>query len=254
MTAGTLLVVMAAAIAMKAGGFSDAFVGNALIAMYGKCGFVESAVKVFETMRNRNLVSWNSVMYACSENGGFGECCGVFKRLLISEEEGLVPDVATMVTVIPACAAVGEVRMGMVVHGLAFKLGITEEVTVNNSLVDMYSKCGYLGEARALFDMNGGKNVVSWNTIIWGYSKEGDFRGVFELLQEMQREEKVRVNEVTVLNVLPACSGEHQLLSLKEIHGYAFRHGFLKDELVANAFVAVRLKSNHRFFSWVGWQ
>ncbi|KAL5146607.1 Pentatricopeptide repeat-containing protein [Glycine soja] len=230
------------ALALKAGGFSDAFVGNALIAMYGKCGFVESAVKVFETMRNRNLVSWNSVMYACSENGGFGECCGVFKRLLISEEEGLVPDVATMVTVIPACAAVGEVRMGMVVHGLAFKLGITEEVTVNNSLVDMYSKCGYLGEARALFDMNGGKNVVSWNTIIWGYSKEGDFRGVFELLQEMQREEKVRVNEVTVLNVLPACSGEHQLLSLKEIHGYAFRHGFLKDELVANAFVAAYAK------------
>ncbi|KAL9314380.1 hypothetical protein ACSQ67_019832 [Phaseolus vulgaris] len=223
------------ALALKLGLFSDVFVGNALIAMYGKCGLVESAVKVFETMPKRNLVTWNSMMYACSENGGFEECCGVFKGLL-SEEEGLVPDVATMVTVIPACATLGEVGMGIVLHGLAFKLGISEEVTVNNCLVDMYSKCGYMGEARVLFDMNGGRNVVSWNTMIGGYSKVGDFRGVFVLLREMLKEEKVKVNEVTVLNVLPACSDE--LLTLKELHGYALRRGFQIDELVANAFVA----------------
>jgi len=226
------------ALALKLGLFSDAFVGNALIAMYGKCGLVESAVKVFETMPNRNLVTWNSMMYACSENGGFEECCGVFKGLL--SEEGLVPDVATMVTVIPACATLGEVGMGMVLHGLAFKLGISEEVTVNNSLVDMYLKCGYMGEAKVLFDMNGERNIVSWNTMIGGYSKVGDFRGVFALLREMLVEEKVKVNEVTVLNILPACSEE--LLTLKELHGYALRRGFQSEELVANAFVAAYAK------------
>ncbi|KAK7411296.1 hypothetical protein VNO78_02729 [Psophocarpus tetragonolobus] len=232
------------ALALKVGVFSDAFVGNALVAMYGKCGFVESAVKVFETMPKRNLVTWNSIMCVYSENGVLGECCGVFKRMLmlVSKEEGLVPDVATMVTVIPVCAALGDVRMGMVLHGFAFKLGVSEELTVNNSLVDMYSKCGYLDKARVLFDMKDGKNVVSWNTMIGGYSKEGDFRGVFELLREMQREEKVKVNEVTVLNVLPACLEELRLLSLKEIHGYAFRHRFQSDELVANAFVSAYAK------------
>lgn len=228
-------------LALKVGVFSDVFVGNALIAMYGKCGFVEGAVKVFETMPLRNLVSWNSIMSAYSENGAFGECCGVFTGML-SEEEGLVPDIATMVTVIPACAALGDVRMGMVLHGLAFKLSVSEEVTVNNSLLDMYLKCGYSREARVFFDMNGGKNVVSWNTMIGGYSKEGDYCGVFGLLREMQREEKVKVNQVTVLNVLPACSEEILLLSLKELHGYAFRHEFQKDELVANAFIAAYAK------------
>ncbi|CAJ1975496.1 unnamed protein product [Sphenostylis stenocarpa] len=229
------------ALALKVGLFSDVFVGNALIAMYGKCGLVESAIKVFETMPNRNLVTWNSMMSACSENGSFEECCSVFKGLL-SEEEGLVPDVATIVTVIPACAALGEVGMGMILHGLAFKLGIVEEVTVNNSLVDMYSKCGYMGEARVLFDMNGRRNVVSWNTMIGGYSKEGDSPAVFGLLREMQTEENVKVNEVTVLNVLPACSEELRLLTLKELHGYALRRGFQIDELVANAFVAAYAK------------
>lgn len=229
------------ALALKSGIFSDAFVGNALIAMYGKCGILQSAVKVFETMPQRNLVSWNSMMCAYTENGDYRECCGVFKGML-SEEEGLVPDVATMVTVIPAYAALGEVRVGMVLHGLAFKLGISEEVMVNNSLVDMYLKCGCSRDARVLFEMNGGKNVVSWNTMIGGYSKEGDFLEAFGLLREMQREEKVKVNAVTVLNVLPACSEELLLPSLKELHGYAFRHEFQKDELVANAFVAAYAK------------
>ncbi|KAL2335011.1 hypothetical protein Fmac_016224 [Flemingia macrophylla] len=229
------------ALAVKVGVFSDVFVGNALIAMYGKCGSLESAVKVFVTMPLRNLVTWNSMMCAYSENRAFGECCGAFMGML-SEGEGLVPDVVTLVTVIPACAALGDLIMGMVLHGLAFKLGVGEEVMVNNSLVDMYSKCGYLREARVLFEMNGGRSVVSWNTMIGGYSKGGDFRGAFELLRDMQREEGLKVNEVTVLHVLPACFEELQLLSLKEIHGYAFRHGYQNDELVANAFVAAYAK------------
>ncbi|XLR39650.1 hypothetical protein HN51_017798 [Arachis hypogaea] len=45
------------ALALKLGLCSDSFVGNALIAMYGKCGFVESAFKVFEKTPRRNLIS-----------------------------------------------------------------------------------------------------------------------------------------------------------------------------------------------------
>ncbi|CAL5186725.1 unnamed protein product [Lathyrus oleraceus] len=226
------------AFALKTKLFSDVFVGNAFVAMYGKFGFVENALKVFDRMPERNLVSWNSIMYAYSENGDFEESCGLFKRLMIGDE-GLVPDVATMVTMIPLCAAQGEVKLGMLLHGLALKLGLVGELKVNNSLMDMYSKCGYLCEARVLFDFIEEKNVVSWNSMIGGYSKEGDFRRTFELLRNMQMEEKVRVNEVTVLNVLPVCVEEIQFLKLKEIHGYSLRHGFLQsDELVANAMVA----------------
>ncbi|XP_061367606.1 pentatricopeptide repeat-containing protein At1g18485 [Gastrolobium bilobum] len=227
--------------ALKMGLLSDAFVGNALIAMYGKCGFVESAFKVFESMPKRNLVSWNSMMRGYSENGLFEESYDLFKGLL-NGEEALVPDVATMVTMLPVCAAQGEVKMGMVLHGLALKLGLNEELMVNNSLLDMYSKCGYIGEAQVLFDMNGDKNVVSWNSMIGGYSKAGDFCGTFELLRKMQMEEKLRVNEVTLLNVLPACLEELHLLRLKELHGYCFRRGFQNDELVGNAFVAAYAK------------
>ncbi|KAI4344017.1 hypothetical protein L6164_011294 [Bauhinia variegata] len=54
----------------------------------------------------------------------------------------------------------------MQLHGLALKLGLTQELMMNNSLVDMYSKCGCLPEAQVLFDMIDNKNVVSWNSMM----------------------------------------------------------------------------------------
>ncbi|GMN61689.1 hypothetical protein TIFTF001_030778 [Ficus carica] len=59
----------------------------------------------------------------------------------------------------------------------------------------------------------------------------------------MQMEdENVKVNEITLLNVLPACLEEKELVSLRELHGYSLRHGFHDDELVANAFVTAYAK------------
>ncbi|KAG7979272.1 hypothetical protein I3843_05G122000 [Carya illinoinensis] len=228
--------------AMKTGLMSDVFVGNALIAMYGKCRFVREAVKVLEYMPERNLVSWNSMICGFAENGFSQESYDMFRKILASEEE-LIPDVATIVTVLPVCAGEGEVNVGMVIHGLAVRLGLSQELMVNNALVDMYSKCGYLNEAHTLFIRSNNKNVVSWNSMIGGISREGDVCRTFDLLRKMQMEQdNIKVNEVTILNVLPACSEESELPCLKELHGYSIRHGFQYDELVANAFVAAYAK------------
>ena len=226
--------------AMKMGLVLDVFVGNALVGMYGKCGCLDDAVQVFEKMPEKNLVSWNSMLRGFSENGLSQECYYLVRDILA---EGLLPDDATMVTLLPVCAGEGDIDMGMVIHGLAVKLGLNEELMVKNSLMDMYSKCGYLSEAIVLFGKNYKKNVVSWNSMIGGFSREGDVHGTFDLLRRMQVEDEgVKVNEITILNVLPSCLKEQELVNLKEIHGYSFRHGFHDDELVANAFVAAYAK------------
>ncbi|XP_050376289.1 pentatricopeptide repeat-containing protein At1g18485 [Argentina anserina] len=224
---------------VKMGLASDVFIGNALISVNAKLGIVGDAVKVFDKMPERNLVSWNSMIGGFSENGMCEESFGLLVRFM-EGEEGFVPDEATVVTVLPVCGGRGEVRMGMEIHGLAVKLGLDKEMMLSNALMDMYLKCGCLKEARVLFERNERKNVVSWNAFIGGYSRQGDVSGVFDLLRKMQVEEKV--DEITVLNVLPACLKESELLRLKELHGYSFRHGFQDDELVANAFVAAYAK------------
>ncbi|TQD83970.1 hypothetical protein C1H46_030473 [Malus baccata] len=113
--------------AVKMGLILDVFVDNALIAMYGKCGSVEDAAKVFEIMPEKNLVSWNSMICGFSENGLDHESYSLLGKIL-EGEEALVPDVAMLVTVWPLCAGNGEVNMGMMIHSLAVKLGLNHEL------------------------------------------------------------------------------------------------------------------------------
>ncbi|KAM7267182.1 hypothetical protein ACFE04_009348 [Oxalis oulophora] len=225
-------------IGLKLGLVSDVFVGNALVSMYGKCGFIEEAVKVFKLMPDRNLVSCNSIILGLAENGLIKESFDVLTEKLLGQ--GLVPDVATVVSVLPACADCGNVQMGMEIHGLAVKLGLSQDLMVNNSLVDMYLKCGYFSDAQILFDKNHSRNVVSWNTMIGGLSTGGDIYNTFELLRKMQ--ETTVANEVTILNVLPACSENSQLLTLKELHCFTVRYGIQSDVLLANGFVSAYAK------------
>ncbi|XP_058195093.1 pentatricopeptide repeat-containing protein At1g18485 [Rhododendron vialii] len=221
---------------------SDVFVCNAMITMYGKCRFIEEAVKVFDKMHNKSLVSWNSMLSAFSENGLAQEGFNVLRRML-EGEEGLLPDVSTMATVLPLCAGEGEVGMGTVVHGFAVKFGLTQDLMVSNCLVDMYSKCGLIHEAQTLFDKNEDKNVVSWNSMIGAYSRGGHVDRTFRLLRKMQMEcVKMRADEVTVLSVLPVCLDKSDLLNVKELHGYSLRNGLQYNLLVANMFISAYAK------------
>ncbi|KNA20782.1 hypothetical protein SOVF_049240 [Spinacia oleracea] len=229
-------------LAAKSGLVSDVFVGNSLIMMYGKYELIEHAVKVFDNLPERNLVSWNSLIHVYSENGLYMEGVVVFVKML-EDECCLVPDVATIVTILPSCAGEGDVEMGKMIHGLAVKLGLICEVTVNNALVDMYAKCELSNAAQTLFEKKENKNTVSWNTVIWNFSRDGDACKTFDLLREMQMEgDETKVNEVTILNLLPAFSHKSHLMSLKELHGYSLRREFLGDELVANAFIVAYAK------------
>ncbi|KAK4362331.1 hypothetical protein RND71_017572 [Anisodus tanguticus] len=227
---------------LKMGLLRDVFVSNSLISMYGKFGLVEEALKVFEHMPERNLVSWNSMISGFSTNGNIEQSFDLFRNMFTGDEV-LVPDTTTVVIMLPICAAEEEVEVGKIIHGLTVKLGLVNELTVNNSLVDMYCKVGYFADAQILFEKNEGKNVVSWNSIIGGYSGEGDVRGTFLLMRRMQStREYVKANEVTLLNVLPVCLEESDQLIVKELHGYSLRNGLEYHELLTNAFTAAYAK------------
>lgn len=222
---------------MKLNLISDVFVSNSLVTMYGKFGYLEDAVKVFDKMPQRNLVTWNAMILGVLENGCFRESIDLFVELLMSEE-GLVPDVVTLVTLLPVCGDEKDVLVGRMLQSLAVKLGLYHDTMVQNALMDMYLKCGCMIEAGMILERIENKNVVSWNLMILGCAKEGEAEQTFQLLRNMQSGGRcVKPDQVTVLNVLKACLHRLQLLKVKELHGYSIRHAIECEQFVANAFI-----------------
>ncbi|XP_010920594.3 pentatricopeptide repeat-containing protein At1g18485 [Elaeis guineensis] len=229
-------------ITLKLGLGADTFISNSLISMYGKCGFIDDAAQVFETMPARNLVSWNTMLCGLSDNGLPEEGFDLFREMMSVGEESMRPDEATVVTVLPMSAGKGWLEIGRAVHGLSVKSELVPELRVSNALIDMYAKCCCLLEARRLFSRMLGRNVVSWNAMIGGCARNGDVDGTFDLLREMSMEDGVKANEVSVLSALPACLGPAELPNVKELHGYVIRNKLQTNDLVSNALIAAYSK------------
>ncbi|OVA13024.1 Pentatricopeptide repeat [Macleaya cordata] len=77
----------------------NVFVGSALIDMYSKCGYVSEAIQVFNSMPERNLVSWKSMIIGYARNGLCREALELIYRM---KAEGLEVDDYTMTTVLSA--------------------------------------------------------------------------------------------------------------------------------------------------------
>lgn len=82
----------------------------------------------------------------------------------------VMPDLATMVSVLPACAYLAALKEGTWIHAYIIRRGFEFDISVSNALIDMYAKCGELGFACQLFDSMSEKNVISWNAMIAAYA------------------------------------------------------------------------------------
>lgn len=77
--------------------------------------------------------------------------------------------VTMMVSVLPACAELGNMERGWAIHGYIIRGGFETVVSVGSSLVAMYAKCGFIDIAGKEFDSMAERDMVSWNVVIVGY-------------------------------------------------------------------------------------
>ncbi|XP_038725022.1 pentatricopeptide repeat-containing protein At5g16860 [Tripterygium wilfordii] len=189
---------------------SNVFVCNALVAMYGRCGGLDEARKMFDEMIERgviDVVSWNSIVSSHVQSGDSRSALQLFGRM--KGDTTSRPDSVSLVNVLPACSAVGDWLKGKQVHGYALRNGLFEDVFVGNALVDMYAKCGMIDEAGKVFERMQFKDVVSWNSMVTGYSQIGRFEDALGLLEKM-RKDGIELNVVTWTAVIaPYAQREH---------------------------------------------
>ncbi|KAK3421257.1 hypothetical protein EUGRSUZ_G01917 [Eucalyptus grandis] len=205
--------------ALRSGYGSDVFVGNSLVAMYGKCGRVEVARQVFDRMPERNVISWSSMIGACARNGCYEDGLRLFWEML---DGGVRPNRGAAVD---AMACVHREAEADVVCGVVKDNGLDSDLSVLHAAMVMYARCGRIDVARALFDGIHEKDLVCWSSMIEAYAKADMPLKALDLFRELLCL-CIYPDAITLLSVLRACLELGSFLQACTVHAMIIRRFF----------------------------
>lgn len=113
---------------------------------------------------------------------------------------------STYAQLISACSSLRSLEQGRKIHLHILASKCQPDVILNNHILNMYGKCGSLKDARSVFDDMHQRNVVSWTSVIAGYSQNGQENDAIELYFQMLQS-GVMPDQFTFGSIIKACSG-----------------------------------------------
>ncbi|KAK8567470.1 hypothetical protein V6N13_105435 [Hibiscus sabdariffa] len=279
----------------------ETFLLNNLVNAYSKLGDLTYARNVFDKIPQPNLFSWNTILFTYSKSGCLSEMKDIFNRMpkhdgvswnsLISgyASRGLVTDAVkgyrsmlrygaadlnriTFSTMLILSSSQECFDLGRQIHGQIVKLGFGSYVFVCCPLMDMYSKAGFVYDAKRVFDETPERNVVmyntmitgllrygmvedswwlfhsmqekdsiSWTTMITGLTQNGLYREAIDLFREM-RIEGLAMDQFTFGSMLTGCGGLIALKEGKQVHAFVIRTNHQDNVFVGSALVDMYCK------------
>ncbi|XP_040973995.1 pentatricopeptide repeat-containing protein At5g27110-like [Gossypium hirsutum] len=124
----------------------------------------------------RDLVSWTAMITAYEQAEQPDKALLLFQYMQL---HGVLSDSVTIVSVASAYVSVG------------------------NAIIAMYAKCGNVSLPRLVFDLMEERHVISWNSIILGYSQNGQASEAL-FLSEVMLDSEAFTNPVTKLIMVSA--------------------------------------------------
>lgn len=191
---------------LKEGYERDLVIGNSLVDTYVKCHSLTEAQDVFDKLLpSRNVISWTAIILGSAEQG---ESAKAFIFYAQMQEQGVMPNNVSFMSLLKACGNATALETGKKVHAqICNLLGEQEgdEISMDSALVDMYAMCGSMDDAQQVFDAITTRDHRSWTTLITGYARQGESTRVLQLF-EIMRSEGFHPSEIAFLSVLNACS------------------------------------------------
>ncbi|XWS25998.1 hypothetical protein CRYUN_Cryun27aG0116000 [Craigia yunnanensis] len=234
------------ALVVKLGFDHDVFVKTTLLCLYAKCGYFDYALKVFDDIPQKNVISWTAMISGFIDVGRYREAVDMFSKLI---DMGLRPDSFSIVRVLSACAHLGDLNSGEWIEICIAQFGLSRNVFVATSLIDMYAKCGNMEKARCAFDGMPEKDIVTWSTMIQGYASNGLPKEALDLFFQMQ-EEKLAPDCYAMVGVLSACAR----LGALELGNWASklmdRDEFLSNPVLGTALIDMFAKCGSMAQAW----
>ncbi|KAJ4729303.1 Pentatricopeptide repeat [Melia azedarach] len=217
----------------------DMFVGSALIEFYSKCGQMGSALKVFKSFLQPDVVLWTSMVTGYEQNGFPEEAVAFFHRMVMMEN--VSPNQVTLVSLVSACTHLLSVKLGKCVHGFVIRRGLVTDLSLINSLLNLYLKTGSVRNAVDFFREMPEKDVISWSSMVGYYAQNGNAVEALNPFYEMI-EKGFEPNAVTIVSALQACGVACNLEEGKKIHKLATKKGCELEVSVSTALIDMYMK------------
>ncbi|KAF3654967.1 hypothetical protein T459_16159 [Capsicum annuum] len=133
---------------LKTGCSSEVVIQNGLLSMYTRCGRLDEAEKIFSSMEERDLISWNSLLTGCAHHGYGGDVIVMFEEM---RRCGIKPDLTTFLAVLSACRHAGLLEEGLKYFDLMKNDNSLPPPKLEHyaCIVDLYGRAGHLHEAEA---------------------------------------------------------------------------------------------------------
>ncbi|GAV65048.1 PPR domain-containing protein/PPR_1 domain-containing protein/PPR_2 domain-containing protein/DYW_deaminase domain-containing protein [Cephalotus follicularis] len=191
---------------IKAGYETGFFVGNALLAMYCKCGSIDEAYNAFEGISEKDVVSWNTIIAGYARHG-FGQ-----KALMVFEsmkKAGIRPDETTMVGILSACSHTGLVERGTeYFYSMSQDYGITANSSHYTCMIDLLGRAGRLDEALNIMrNMPFEPDAATWGALLGASRIHGNTELAEKAAQIVFEKEPDNAGMYVLLSNLYAASG-----------------------------------------------
>jgi pentatricopeptide repeat protein len=216
--------------------------GNALISMYGKFELVDVADRVFRSLHQQDVVSWNLMIVGYCKAGLDVQCLELYRELQFRDKDEFLCDANSLVSAISSCSRLAELRLGQSAHCYSIKHLLDDNLSVANVLIGMYGRCGKFDTARRIFDLAKLKgDVITWNVLISSYAHLGHSNAAVLLFDQMLTE-GLKPNPATLITVISACANLVALERGEQVHSYVKEMGWESDISINTALVDMYAK------------
>lgn len=176
---------------------------SALTEMYMNCKSESTALNLFESFPDKDLISWNSFIASYVKNNQPHKALLLFRRMIAQVD----PNLVTIINVLSSCTYMVNLPEGKCLHAYTIRrnslLGF--DLSLANAFLSMYARCGSIQYSERIFNDLPRKNVVSWNAMIDGYGMHGRGYEAMLAFSEML-EDGMEPNGITFVSALSACS------------------------------------------------
>ncbi|KAI4318211.1 hypothetical protein L6164_026003 [Bauhinia variegata] len=206
---------------------------NALMDVYFKNDDKDSAMRIFNWVGEKDIISWNTVFTGFSQDGNAREIVSLYHNLMITDGR---PNDITFSVLLRKCGELLDLNLGLQFYCLAIHFGLFDEANIINSLINMFSRCRKIDMAYMVFDSAPSRNLNTWNELISGYNINCYYEEGIRIFINL-RKLGVEADECTFSSSLEACCKSGNKEMGRQLHCDILKSGFDSFEYVCSSLI-----------------